>query len=93
VVAPKARTAPQVREAGNWRALVASFAWDVGTALRIIQCESRGNPNARNPRSSARGLFQILGGPLDPEANVRLAFSMYSSRGWQPWNASRGCWG
>ena len=36
----------------RWRGLV--------TALRIIQCESGGDPEAANPASSARGLFQHL---------------------------------
>lgn len=95
-VAPKARTAPtapQVAQTGDWQALVASLSWDVPTAFRVVKCESNNNPNARNPRSSATGLFQILHGPIDALANVRLAFSMWLKRGWQPWNASRGCWG
>lgn len=77
---------------GDWRALVASLPWDSATAFAIVRCESGGNPNARNPRSSATGLFQILRGPIDAIENVRLAFRMWQSRGWQPWNASRRCW-
>lgn len=76
----------------EWRSLVLSLPWDAGTALRIIQCESGGNPNAYNRSSGATGLFQILHGPFDPIANVRLAFSMWSSRGWQPWATSASCW-
>ena len=33
---------------------------DVETALRVVNCESRGNPEAKNPRSTASGLWQHL---------------------------------
>lgn len=82
---------PQVTFNGDLRALVASYPWDVGTANTVVWCESRWNPSARN-RSGATGLFQILGGPLDPKANVERAYEMYRTRGWQPWNASKRCW-
>ena len=75
----------------DWKALVARYPWDVGVAERIVWCESRGNPNARNS-SGATGLFQILGGPIDPVANVARAYEMYRTRGWQPWSSSRSCW-
>lgn len=78
--------------AGDWAALVSSLPWDAATAMRIVSCESGGRPWAVNPSSGAAGLFQILGGPLEPLANVRLAFSMYSQRGWQPWYSSAKCW-
>jgi hypothetical protein len=60
----------------------------VTEALAIIDCESGGDPSARNPRSSAAGLFQFIDGtweyaseqagfagaaPDDPEANVAAA--------------------
>lgn len=47
---------------GSWRPLVAEFfpAAHVEEALAIMQCESRGNPNAVNPTSGASGLFQFL---------------------------------
>ncbi len=45
----------------RWRPLITRyFPNEVGTALRIIACESRGNPNAKNPSSSAAGLWQFL---------------------------------
>lgn len=48
----------------QWRALVAVYfnASDVNHALCVITHESKGNPNADNPRSSAAGLFQFLRG-------------------------------
>jgi soluble lytic murein transglycosylase-like protein len=87
-----ARPAPPSSGPVDWKAIVARHPWDVGVAQRIVWCESRGNPNARN-RSGATGLFQILGGSLDPVANVATAYEMYRARGWQPWSTSRSCWG
>jgi hypothetical protein len=74
----------------QWRSLVSQFfpANRVEEALRIIDCESNGNPSAVNPYSGASGLFQFLpstwattapnagyGGAsaLDPEANIATA--------------------
>lgn len=70
---------------GGWRHLVARYDWNVDKACRILVCESKGDPNARNRRSTATGLFQILGGPTNPEANVAQAYRMWRARGWQPW--------
>lgn len=73
-----------------WRPLVEVFfeASDVDRALRVMACESTGDPAAVNTRSGAAGLFQHLprfweersalagwGGsdPLDPVANVAVA--------------------
>jgi soluble lytic murein transglycosylase-like protein len=86
-----ARPAPPSSGPVDWKAIIRRHPWDVGVAERIVSCESRGNPNARN-RSGATGLFQILGGPLDPVANVARAYDMYRARGWQPWSTSRSCW-
>jgi len=46
----------------QWRGLVQQHfpANRVNEALRIIQCESGGDPNAYNPYSGASGLFQFL---------------------------------
>ncbi len=74
----------------QWRSLVqAHFPTSrVEEALRIIDCESNGDPNATNPYSGATGLFQFLpstwastapkagyGGytATDPEANIATA--------------------
>jgi HAMP domain-containing protein len=98
VRASRARTgggAPPSRPAApgacsGWLDVVDDHPWDVSVACRILWCESRGDPNARNGRHV--GLFQIADGPADPAANVALAASMWSRRGWQPWDASRRCW-
>lgn len=93
----------------RWRPLVEEhFAPpDVDLALRVIGCESDGIPTAKNPRSSASGLFQHLGrfwpersaaagwagsSIFDPEANVAVA-AWLRQDGWHHWNPSRGCWG
>ncbi len=74
----------------QWRPLVQAFfpSNRVEEALRIIDCESNGDPDAYNPYSGASGLFQFLpstwastapkagypnSSPFDPEANVASA--------------------
>lgn len=74
----------------RWRGLTAAYfpADLVEAALRIIQCESLGDPDAYNPYSGASGLFQFLPGTwaviapkagfsgvsvFDPEANIGSA--------------------
>lgn len=74
----------------RWRSLVESFfpSHRVEEALRIIDCESNGDPDAYNPYSGASGLFQFIpetwattssragyagASPFDPEANVASA--------------------
>lgn len=89
---PTASTRTYATPSGGWWSLIARYPWNAALAHRIMMCESHGNPNAHN-RSGANGLFQILGGPYDPEANVATAYHMYSQRGWQPWRSSRSCWG
>lgn len=70
----------------------AVFVEDPDTAVRVAQCESGLRPSARNPDSTATGLFQILGGPTGVWSNVLLAHRMYHDRGWEPWTASEACW-
>ena len=74
----------------QWRGLVASVfpAWAVDTALRIIQCESKGNPGATGGLGE-RGLFQIHpvhpDSTYDPLGNVQAAYRI--SAGGQNWSA------
>jgi hypothetical protein len=95
----------------QWRPLVEKYFRpdDVPWAMRVMACESGGNPYAKNPTSSASGLFQHLarlwdgrssaagwGGAdiFDGEANIAVAaWLVYEGGGKGHWNASRHCWG
>jgi hypothetical protein len=78
------------RGAGQWRPIVERYfpADLVEDALWVMQCESRGNPDATNPVSGAAGLYQFLPGTwayasaaagfagasrYDPEAQIAAA--------------------
>lgn len=95
----------------RWRPLVSQFfeEADVDRALDVIWCESRGDRWAKNPNSTASGLFQHLASmwgdraPLagfptadvyDPVANVGVAaWLVYERGGWSHWYPSESCWG
>ncbi len=103
---PEDPTSPE-----DWRPLVAAFFApdDVERALDVMQCESFGNPDAKNPRSTASGLFQHLASMwppraaaagfagadvFEPVANVgTAAWLVYEGGGWSHWYPSRHCWG
>jgi hypothetical protein len=82
----------------RWRALVESyFGANTDAALRVMDCESGGNPEAKNPSSSASGLFQFLastwervtgetypGYVFDGESNIAAAAEL--SRGGADWS-------
>ncbi len=100
----------EVEGVSDWRPLVSVFfdASHVDRALRIISCESRGDRRAKNPISTASGLFQHLGSlwpqrsaaagwagsdVFDPVANVAVAaWLVYDHGGWSHWAPSAGCW-
>ncbi len=82
--------APVAGPVEQWRPLVERYfpPERIEEALSIIDCESDGDPNASNPRSSASGLFQFLDrtwshsseqagfqgeSPFSPEANIAAA--------------------
>lgn len=67
-----------------WDGLIGQYDWPFTRAFNTMYCESTGKYDDRNP-SGATGLFQVKGGPIDPEANVAQAYSMWVERGWQPW--------
>lgn len=82
----------------QWRSLVSEyFGGETDLALRIMKCESRGDPNAQNSRSSAAGLFQILKGTwgafspypwsdrYHPRSNVATAKRIRDGQGWNAW--------
>lgn len=84
----------------RWRPLVALHfpPEEIDRALCIIGHESNGDPEADNPRSTARGLFQILGSLwaphygisradlYDPVLNTRLARDIWDNYGWSAWS-------
>jgi hypothetical protein len=91
------------RTAGDterWRPLVSLYfpPDEVETALCIIGHESNGDPEADNPTSSARGLFQVLGSLWaphyrvahadldDPIINTRIAVDIWEDYGWWAWS-------
>ena len=102
---------PVVHRVSDWRPLVAQFfqARHVDRALRVIRCESGGRANAKNPTSTASGLFQHLASMwperavdagwagadvFDPVANTAVAaWLVYHGGGWSHWYSSIGCWG
>ncbi|MCP4965251.1 MAG: lytic transglycosylase domain-containing protein [bacterium] len=86
----------------RWRPVVDRyFEYDrVDWALRIIECESHGDPQAKNPISSASGLFQHLGSlwpdraaaagwkgadVFDPFANIAVAAWLLDNGGPSHW--------
>lgn len=95
----------------DWLPLVEAFfaPEDIARAMEVIDCESGGDPNAKNRYSSASGLFQHLGrfwgeradlagysgsDIFDPLANVAVAsWLVYDGGGWGHWAASGHCWG
>lgn len=100
----------QVTAVEDWRPLVEQFfaPRHVPRAMRVITCESGGRADAKNPNSTASGLFQHLGSlwperaakagwagadVFDPVANVAVAaWLVYEHGGWSHWNPSAGCW-
>lgn len=78
----------------QWRGLVSAYGWSIDEALAVMDCESRGQPNATG--GANYGLFQInavhaarVGGDLqalyDPATNIRVAYEIWSDQGWAPW--------
>lgn len=77
------------------------FGKDADMAIKVARCESGLNTNAKNKVSSARGLFQVMSSVhgvkerwlYDPMINTLIAKQLFDASGWNPWNASRHCWG
>ena len=71
----------------QWRSLVEEYfaPGEVERAMQILECESHGDPYAKNPRSSAAGLFQFLHGTWD-HAAAQLDLPDYAEGG--PYDAA-----
>lgn len=62
--------------------------------VSIARCESKLVSTAKNPNSSAAGIFQLLSStqsrygvtnPYDPRQNIRAAVRLYQVEGLNPW--------
>lgn len=70
--------------------------------LAIGMAESGFNPKAKNPNSTAKGIYQILDGTwkahkcegdvYDPVDNIKCARKIYEDSGTKPWDASGDFW-
>jgi hypothetical protein len=98
----RATTHQPTGSCGGWGATIAAYfpADEVGTACRVMLCESGGNPSAHNP-SGASGLFQVMPGWADEyqgvtgvpyydgrfngDANTRFAAWLQGEGGWGHW--------
>jgi len=108
VAAPPATQAPAPTRAPDapseverWRDLVAAHfpAAQVDKALRVMHCESRGNPRAYN-KSTAAGLMQVhhaswgdhfgvsVEDLFDPGTNLRIARKVWDIQGWGAWSCA-----
>lgn len=77
-----------ISQVAQWWDLIIQYDWDPCAALRIINCESKGDPWVYNfTGSGACGLWQHLPCqyPGDAVGSTALAYQKYASRGWQPW--------
>jgi len=65
----------------QWRPLVETYFAPhlVATAMCIMDAESRGDPTAKNPRSTAAGLFQFLKSTWDKVVPSSITGGSYSS--------------
>lgn len=70
-------------------------------ATNIGYCESRFDPEAQNPNSTAKGIYQFLdstwanycqGDPLNQEDNIKCGVKLISEGGLHHWSESFGCW-
>lgn len=70
--------------------------------IDVAHAESSFNPTAKNPDSTAKGLFQILdstwkgtgciGEVYNPEDNIECAQKIHADSGTTPWNSSKENW-
>lgn len=76
---------------------------DAPVMVRIAAAESSFIPTAKNPASTATGIFQILSGTFksykcdgvqsNASDNIACARKIYNKEGTAPWNSSKNVWG
>lgn len=98
----RAKPSHAIPDTSGIRALIEAAFPDAPVMLAIAEAESHMRPEAANPVSSARGLFQILigtwnaygcsGDRLDASDNIACARRIYDAEGTRPWNASAHAW-
>lgn len=83
----------------HWAPLVSVYFEpdDVARVLCLMELESAGDKNARNPRSGASGLMQVMpfwAGHLgyrtsdlfEPSTNLQIAAHILEEQGWRAWS-------
>ena len=94
------RSLAEQRSHDCYTAIDRHWPGDKNRARQIVWRESRNQPSAANPRSSARGCFQMLAmhnhrysavgcSPAawsNSDCNVKAAAHLYRQAGWSPWN-------
>jgi hypothetical protein len=100
----EAKLSPRHVEANHHPKRVSRARRFPAVLVRIRECESGGDYQARNQRSSASGAYQFLGSTwnnyrgyesaADAPRHVQdiAALRLFRRRGTQPWDASRSCW-
>ena len=79
----------------RWVRLARGTGWPWGQIpqlMFVIARESGGDPNAKNPTSTASGLLQFLSGwfagrwnPFNPRVNLSHGYRAWREVGWAPW--------
>jgi len=76
---------------------------DITKMIRIARAESNFNQYAKNPNSTAKGIYQFIdstwrsnclkdGNVYDFKDNINCAWKVYQKQGDRPWNASKHIW-
>jgi len=75
---------------------------DIMKMIRIARCESKFKADAKNPNSTAKGIYQFLNGTWKANCpnsdvlnfidNIDCAWKVYQKQGDTPWHSSQACW-
>jgi len=76
---------------------------DITKAIRIARCESNFNQYAKNPQSTAKGIYQFIDGTWRANClkdgnvynfvdNINCFWKVYKTQGDRPWRSSQRCW-